>query len=1077
MKSCVDRAAALLFFLICCLAMGITGMAAWTEPEPVRVGIFTLGNFQYFDENGEACGYNVEYLKKIAEVKHWRYEFVPVQNWVEATEYLEKGEIDLLAPAQNIPDLNGRFSYAALPMGTEAAAVYALGERDDLFYEDFEAMKTLKYGGAQNSTFTKNFLLRCKEKGFDPDLTYYKNTTELFDALQSNQVDAIVTNIMFSEDGIKMIDRFSPLPVYYISSNDNTYLLDQLYDAMCAVELNNPDFKTQLTARYFPYFNNTELTYSELCYIEQLPEIQIGYWPGGEPLAFTDPVTGEFAGITRDILDRISEISGIKFRYIQLESLDVTLDDLREAGIYAVCGVEYNEKNAASQNIWMSLPYFRAEKVLVGKENIDFASDSRMKLAANIGSEAMLYNLDKRYPQFDIEQFADIAACFEAVRRNQADILIQNRYVVEPYLSRPIYHNMKVLPIQSTEDLLCLATIYRRDETSELGRFMQDERFLSVVNKAIQQISSEELNEIMIDWTLGRQYQYRLLDFFYQYRYMILVLGLFLATGIIWLFQMGRMKARENRVLSAAIEQANQANQAKSLFLSNMSHEIRTPLNAIVGMTDLAKRSYRNPQKTAQYLDKITQSSKLLMSIINDVLDMSAIESQKLRVSEQPFDFKALLTSVSETYYTQCRQKNICFEMRLDQVRQEALVGDSLRVQQILLNLLSNAYKFTESGGSITVSVSEQMHDKVKNKVFMRFIVSDTGCGMSEEMQGRLFEAFEQESASTALKYGGSGLGMAITRNLVDLMHGAISVKSCLGEGTSFTVDIPFGITDNIIFADTKKLENLRVVVVDDDEYMREYIGSVLSGMGVRFDVFESGEEALAIIEQSVETEDPYNVCLLDWRMPELGGVEVAKRIRDMIPNDILTVIISAYDLTEVEEAGREAGVDCFVSKPLFQSSIYNILSTVHEKRYGSDINQETQYDFTGKRILMAEDFELNREVAVDLLEMVNLTVDCAENGKEAVDMFLNAPVGTYDMILMDIQMPVMNGYEAMRRIRSSGYGQAETIPIYAMTANAFAEDVSKALSAGADGHIAKPIDSRALYQLIDQCLTGGKKH
>lgn len=1052
------------------LSAPLAGQARWNGTDPIRIGIFSLGNFQGFDEDGNACGYNVEYLNKLAEMQHWKYEFVPAANWVEATELLEQGKIDLLAPAQNIPELNGRFSYAALPMGTEAAAIYALESREDLLYEDFETMKGLRFGGAQNSTFTQNFLRRAQEKGFHPDLTYYRNTTELFGALHNQEVDAIVTNIMFSDAGIKMIDRFSPLPVYYISGNDNTELLDKLYEAMCAVELNDPDFKTELMGKYFPYFKNTEFTYNEISYIEDMPVISIGYWPRGNPFSFTDEETGELQGVTRDILDMISRISGFKFEYVELPSPNVDLEYLRENGIYVLCGVEYNGTTAAIEDIWLSTPYFKAENVLVGKEDINFQADAKLTLAA-ISKSAIPDELYKQYPNFKIEYYTDVDTCFEMVHKGKADLLIQNQYVVEPYLSKPVYSDLKALPVPSMKDHLCIGVIHTQEAVSDKQLMLEDTRFLSVINKSIQKISNDELNDIIIQRTLGEQYTYQISDFLYQYRYLLIILTLFLAVIIIGLIKMERMKARENQILSKSIDQANQANHAKSQFLSHMSHEIRTPLNAIVGMTALAQKMSGNPQKTIQYLEKITESSRLLMSIINDVLDMSAIESQKLKISEQLFDFKALLTSISETYYTQCRQKNIEFVMQLEQVKKEALIGDSLRVNQVLLNLLSNAYKFTEPGGKIVVTVAEKMSEPEKKKIYMRFTVTDSGCGMSEEMQKRLFSAFEQESADTALKYGGSGLGLAITKNLVSLMHGAIEVRSQVGKGTTFIVDIPFGTTEDVIPADTKKMENLKVMVIDDDSYMQEYIASVLNGLGVRFDVVSSGEKALEMLEREAAGNAPYNVCFVDWKMPEMGGIEVVECIRKKISEDMLTVIISAYDLTEVEEAGRGAGVDLFLSKPLFQSSIYNVLASIHEKRHGKAVVYEDRYDFTGKRALLAEDFELNREVAVDLLELVNLKTDCAENGKEAVDMFVNAPVGYYDIILMDIQMPVMDGYEAIREIRKSGHGQAGTIPIYAMTANAFAEDVSKSLAAGANGHIAKPIDSKLLYKVINKCI------
>lgn len=1052
-------------------AMGMECRAAWQEPSPVRIGIFPLGNFQNYDQEGNVYGYNIKYLDRIAELTHWQYEYVSVANWVEGTQYLEEGKIDLLAPAQNIRELNERFAYAAFPMGTEAAAVYVPRDRDDIVYQDFERMITLRYGAVRDSTFTKNFLLRTRRQGFEPDITYYGNTTELFAAMESGEVDAVVTNIMFGSDRIKILDRFSPLPVYYISTKDNTHLLEELFETMCSLELNDPSFETRLMAEFFPYYSNSDFTYDELEYIKQLPEITIGYWPNDRPLAYTNDKSGEFDGITRDILERVSKISGIRFRYEALSEGLVDAGYLKENGIYAICGVGYHEENTANPYLWLSAPYLLSEKILVGKNGLEFSPDKELTLATSSGSATFPELLKKKYPNFEIVVDKNVLSSLKRVERGEADILIQNRYVAEPYLAKPVFQDLGILPIRSMEDNLCVGTLHWPEDTSRMQDLLNDSRFLSVINKSIRRLAQDELNDIIIRRTAENRYRYVLSDFVYQYRYLLLVVTFLIFVCFAGVLKIMEMKARENKLLCSAVEQANRANVAKSRFLSNMSHEIRTPLNAIVGMTALAARMEGNPAKTVKYLERITESSKMLISIINDVLDMSAIESQKLRISEQVFDFKALLTSISDIYYSQCRQKQIRFEMHPESVNREVLIGDSLRVNQILLNLLSNAYKFTEPGGKITVTVTEKIFLPEKAKVFVRFEVADTGCGISEEMQGRLFEAFEQESSDTTLLHGGSGLGLAITKNLVSLMHGEIKVTSEKNKGSVFTVDLPFGITDEVVLSDPSKLKDVRVMVVDDDSYMREYVNALLSNMGVRFEVVRSGEDALQALEEAAAAKDPFNVCFLDWRMPELDGIETAKRIRDRISKDMLTIVVSAYDISEVSDEARAAGIDQVIAKPLFQSTIYNILVSLHKHYPAAAAIREEQYDFTGKKALLAEDFELNREMAVDLLNLVNLSVECAEDGKQAVDMFLNSEPGTYDVILMDIQMPNMDGYEAMKAIRASGHPQAADIPIYAMTANAFSEDVAKALSAGANGHIAKPIDSKALYKLLYRCL------
>ena len=436
----------------------------------------------------------------------------------------------------------------------------------------------------------------------------------------------------------------------------------------------------------------------------------------------------------------------------------------------------------------------------------------------------------------------------------------------------------------------------------------------------------------------------------YKFRYPFIVIGFLVVAVIIMMQALMMLRKRnyrrleeKNGQLAEAVAQANHANQAKSQFLARMSHEIRTPMNAIVGLTELARHHKEEPVQITEYLDKIETSSKVLLGIINDVLDMSAIESNKLKIAQKPFWIREILKSIYTVYSTQCKQKGIAFVMDVDDMKNNCLRGDGLRLNQVLLNLISNAYKFTPEGGRITVTVKEL--SKQGEKIYYKFTVADTGEGMSEEMLGRLFLPFEQEGADTAQKHGGSGLGLSIAKNLVELMGGSISCQSEKGKGTMFTVSIPF---------------------------------------------------------------------LLD------------------------------EDVTEAHQ-------------------------DIDEKQETLELDR--RYDFAGRKVLLVEDTEMNAEIANELLSLVNMNVDHVWNGKEAVELFSTAEPGTYAAVLMDVQMPVMNGYEAASAIRALNHPDAATIPIYAMTANAFTEDVSAALNAGMNGHIAKPIDTEILYETLRKAI------
>ena len=529
--------------------------------------------------------------------------------------------------------------------------------------------------------------------------------------------------------------------------------------------------------------------------------------------------------------------------------------------------------------------------------------------------------------------------------------------------------------------------------------------------------------------------------------------------------------------LRDALESARSASLAKTKFFSHMSHEIRTPMNAIIGMTTIALTHLDTRERVEDCLRKIDQVSRHLLGLINDVLDMSKIESGKLSIMQDPFNFKMSLQNIINLIQPQTRERGLDFEVSLFKVDVEELVGDSLRLNQILINILSNALKFTGKGGSVRLEV----HQIFKNdtSVRFRFIIRDTGIGMSPEFLKRLYMPFEQAESSTVSKFGGTGLGMAITQNLVTLLGGTIFVKSEEGKGTEFTVELPFSLGDQQPDLGRIGLEPLKILVVDDDQGTCEHAVLLLEKMGHHTQWTLSGEDAINLMRESHNKGEDFDVCLIDWKMRGMDGEETARRIRSELGSDTLIIIISAYDWTPIEEKAKDIGVNGFIAKPFFASSLYDTLVSITHRtstlkkqitsteRQYNDTKKNSEYNFTGKRILLVEDNEFNREVAREFLEMTGAAVESAENGLEALKMFTSSESGYYNIILMDVQMPVMDGYEATKNIRSSSHPDAASIPVVAMTANAFSEDVAAAIASGMNGHIAKPIDIALLYQLL----------
>ena len=1065
----------------------------------VRVPVFPFERMMVLDEDrNPISGYAYEYLQTIAAYAGWDIEYDPCDSFSESLNKLLAGEVDLFYEISHTEERAKVILFPDEPMGHEFYYLYALSTNRSITPDDFQSMNGKTVGVTRGTMQIELLKQWCQKKNVELNIVEYEFEAQKEADLCAGKIDLDLEVSILAKHDFSAVERIGSSAYYLVANKNRPDLIDDIDTTMEKILNNDLYYFTRLQERYFSdTVISLNLTTEEKNWIANHKVLRVGFFDNYLPFSTLDK-SGNPAGAgieaVRDIIEKLH------------------LDDDLQIEFVCYFNQEEGYKAVESEEIDLMLPAYISNSVkhdyhIIGGKIIstlvsdlaytgDFGDGTDKRIGVNKNNLMQLYYSKDCYPHAEIVFYDDIRGCLDGLLKGTSDGTFLNGLRTDALLRPKKYHSIKRERARNGFEF------HMAFAADNIGLML-------LMDRGLTMLDPDYMNHASYSYA-GRIATFSLMDFLREHILPVIVAVAILAALTMGLIgsQIGKRKLaginrelkenaeelkrnaeelrqnaeelRENaetiekqrqqevdlrKQLQEALQMAQAANKAKTSFLSNMSHDIRTPMNAIIGFTGLATSHIDDKERVQEYLKIIERSSEHLLSLINDVLDMSRIESGKMDLHEKVESLADILHSLRDIVHADIHAKQHNFLISTADVRNELVYCDKLRLNQVLLNLVSNAIKYTHPGGRISLQVVQKGMVKDGMTTY-EFRCQDNGIGMSEEFAKTIFDPFTREETTTVSGIQGTGLGMAITKKIVDMMGGRITVNTRKGEGTEFVVTMNFRTADRkTLDPAIPELKGMRSLVVDDDINACQSIADMLREVGMRSEWCVSGKESVIRTEESLRHGDRFKVYIVDWIMPDMNGVETVRRIRRIVGKEAFIIIMTACDWNDVEKEAREAGVDAFISKPLFPSDLQRTLRQFCGKADPEQAEKEEQFvSLKGKKVLMVDDNELNLKIGVLQLKQQGMTVDTALNGQLAVDVIRENGINAYDFILMDIQMPVMNGYEATSILRKLPGG--DKLKIIAFSANAFEEDREKSRLAGMNGHIAKPLK---VNELLDE--------